>query len=460
MSMRLARRLPKRHDGQVLITLVIVIPAFILIASAYFSLSTSGYRLERQDQFRTQAQMAADAGADYSVEQLNQDNSWAGTGSEITLQSDSQKKVTFESSITDNSSSSKTINVIGRTYFPASSSTPSATVKINVDLRQVSSGSYSVVSGEGGLYMSNSAKIVGGDVLINGAISLSNTAQIGLSTNPVSVSVADALCPNPPDATYPRVCNAGEKDNPITITNSGHIYGDVKANNQTNPYPSNITNNGLVATSGVAAQALPNYDRASQIAAVTSTISGGFSCSSGSQVWNANTKIVGDVNISNKCKVTVKGNIWITGNLYLSNSASLIVDSGLGSTQPVIMVDGSNGAVISNGATFTSNSSGTGFEIITFWSAASCSPDCSSVTGTDLYNSRGHTTISMSNNSEGPQTVFYARWSQVSVNNGGEIGALLGETVRMSNAATITFGTSSGSLGFVFWVVDGYRQAF
>lgn len=458
--MRLRRFFSKENEGQVLITLVIVIPAFILIASAYFSLSTSGYRLERRDQFRTQAQMAADAGADYSVEQINQDNSWTGTGGEITLQTDSQKKVTYESSITDNSASSKTIAVTGRTYSPATAATASATVKINVDLRQVSSGTYSVVSGEGGLYMSNLSKIVGGDVLINGLVNLSNSAQIGLSTNPVNVSVADELCPIPPDATYPSPCDPGENDNPITITNSAHIYGDVKANNQTNSYPANMTDNGLIATSGVTAQALPNYDRASQKTAVANTISGGFTCNSGTQVWAANTKIIGDVAISNKCKVTVMGNIWITGNLSMSNSSQMIVDNSLGSTQPVIMVDGSTGVTLTQSASFTSNSSGTGFEVITFWSTASCSPDCPSVTGTDLYNSRGRTTISLSNSSQGPQTIFYARWTQVTVNNAGQIGALLGETVRMSNTATITFGSSAGSLGITFWVVDGYRQAF
>src|SRR3954471_21903444 len=104
----------RSQEGQILITLIIVIPALILIVSAYLSLSTSGYRLERRDQFRTPAQMAADAGAGYGVEQVNQNNAWTGTGGEVTLQSDSTKKVTYQIAETDNSSTSKTLLITGR----------------------------------------------------------------------------------------------------------------------------------------------------------------------------------------------------------------------------------------------------------------------------------------------------------------------------------------------------------
>src|SRR5579862_6561563 len=187
---------PRAQSGQILITLVVVIPALVVIVSAYLSLNASGYRLERSDQFRTQAQMAADAGADYAVEQVNQNASWAGTGGEVTLQTDSQKKVTYAVTVTNNSSSSKTLNVTGRTYFPATASTAQETVPVSVSLREVTSGTFSVASGEGGLQMKNSSKITGGDVYINGAVSLSNTAQIGLSTSPVNVFVADDVCPS------------------------------------------------------------------------------------------------------------------------------------------------------------------------------------------------------------------------------------------------------------------------
>jgi hypothetical protein len=323
----------------------------------------------------------------------------------------------------------------------------------------VAQGDYSVITGQGGLVMSNSSKIVAGDILINGTISLSNSAQIGLSSNSVNVNVADAACPVPADANYPRLCGSGEGPTPISINGPNpHIYGTVKANNQ--PNGTGMSNPGLTATSGVTTQALPTYDRAAQKAAVVSTITAASaSCSSGTKTWAANTKITGDVSISNTCKVTVQGNVWITGNLTISNSGQLIVDNSLGSTRPNIMVDGSSGAVFQNSALLVANNSGTGFEILSFWANSGCSPDCGSLTGTGLYNSQTVTTISLLNSASAPQSIFYAYWSQVNVGNSGQIGALIGQTINMSNNTTITFGSSVPS-GSVYWVVNGYRRSY
>jgi hypothetical protein len=83
------------------------------------------------------------------------------------------------------------------------------------------------------------------------------------------------------------------------------------------------------------------------------------------------------------------------------------------------------------------------------------------VTGTDLYNGRNTTTIQLSNNAEGPNTEFYARWSRVQLSNGGNIGALVGQTVELNNSAAVTFGTEvSGVSGVVGWVIDSYKRDF
>src|SRR5579884_1978744 len=212
--------------GTILLVFLITLPFTILMVMYYMSLSLTSYQVGRFDQLHTEAQLAADAGADYSVEQLAQNNSWTGTTGEVTLHSDSSLRTTFTASVSGNSSQ-KTIAVTGKTYWPASSSTSSRSVSIDVDLYPVTTGNYSIVAGAGGLYMNNNTKVSGGNVFINGEINLSNSAQIGLSTNPVTVQVADQICPNPADATYPRVCNSGENGQPITINNTAHIYGTV-----------------------------------------------------------------------------------------------------------------------------------------------------------------------------------------------------------------------------------------
>jgi hypothetical protein len=422
----------------------------------YMKLSLTSFQVARFDQLRTEAQLAADAGADYAVEQLSTDVNWAGTTGAVTLRSDSKLKTTFTATVTS-SPSAKTIAVTGNTYWPATTTTPRRTVRIYVDMRPVTAGTFSIVSGEGGLYMSNSSKVVGGDVFVNGEVNLQNNAQIGLSTSPVNLKVADQICPIPADATYPRVCNSGEGPQPITISNNAVIYGTVIAKNQVSG--AKMSNPGLTGGT-VTPQSLPSYDRAAQKSAVATTMSpSAATCpgNNGSITWPANTKITGDVVIDHQCKITVNGNVWITGSLTLNQSAQIIVADSLGSTRPVIMVDGSTGASFNNSAQIVSNSSNTGAEIITFWSAASCSPDCSSVTGTDLYNSRGVTTISMQNNGDAPNTILYAYWSQVTVGNNGQIGALIGQTINLTNSGTITFGTSI-STGSTTWVVKGYRR--
>ena len=164
--------------------------------------------------------------------------------------------------------------------------------------------------------------------------------------------------------------------------------------------------------------------------------------------------------LSNSCTATIQGNVWITGNLSVSNSAKIIVADSVGATRPVIMVDGSSGATFSNAGKFQSNASGTGVQVITYYSTASCSPDCADVTGTDLNSSRSRTTISLSNSAEGAQSIFYARWTQVNLANGGQIGAVVGQTINMSNSATITFGTEIPGSDSTQWVIDGYRRVF
>lgn len=453
------QRLKDWQNGSILIAIIIMLPFLILIVTLYMQLTVSGLKLAKQDQSNTHAQLAADAGADFALQQINQNSSWTGTGSQVVLHNENGVRTTYEALITSIDADNKVVTSIGRSFRPPSSTTPSSTVTLKVDLRAVSSGEYSVVSGVGGLIMSNSAKILGGDVFINGKITLTNSAQIGLTTSSVNVYVAHNSCPQPPNATYPRICNSGENGQPISLQNSSKIYGNVRANNQTTG--TNILNPGLTASSGVASQPLPSHDRNAQKAAALTPVppyNTNWSCSSGNYSWPANVKITGNVNISNTCKVTVNGNVWITGTIQVSNSAQLIVSNSLGATRPVIMFDG-NSAQFSNSALLKSNSSNTGFMIIAYKSDASCSPDCTDVTGTDLYNSHNDQRIEIDNSASGPHSIFYARWTKVKVSNSGQLGALVGQTVELSNSGTITFGTSAGT-GTSFWVVEGYRRQF
>ncbi|HSH18734.1 MAG TPA: hypothetical protein VK978_05120 [Candidatus Saccharimonadales bacterium] len=453
------------QQGSILISIIIIVPFLILITTLYLQLAVSGLTVARKDQSQTHAQFAVDAGIDYALQKVNQDATWTSTSGdtgnvngELELHNENGTSTTFEVDLASNSPSSRTLIAVGRVYRPAGSTTLVASKTIKADLRAVSAGTYSVVTGVGGLFMQNNAKIVGGDVLVNGEINMQNNTQIGLTTNPVKVEVAHQNCPVPADSNYPRLCASGENGQPISIQGEAHIYASVKANNQTNG--AGMSNPGLVSGS-VAAQALPTHDRGAQVTAVAQTITGvDASCTTvgGTRSWPANLKIVGDVKISKSCKVTLNGNTWITGKLDMDNSGQILVSDGLGTTMPDLMVDGQT-VTLSNSAALVANANNTGLRLLTYWSKAACSPDCANVTGPDLFNSRSEPTITLQNSASATQSIFYARWTGVYIKNSGGIGALIGQTVNLSNSATVTFG-STATTGTTFWVLDGYRRGF
>src|SRR5581483_11280674 len=303
-------------------------------------------------------------------------------------------------------------------------------------------------------------KICGGDVVVNGTISMSNNSQIGLSTNPVNVQVADQVCPQPANSSYPQVCSGGAQ--PISIGANGKIYGNVKANNQTSG--ANMSNPGLTASSGVTPLTLPVYDRSSfTVGSTHNSSDSGIACrNNGNVTWPANVKITGNITFGNNCTVTLSGNVWITGNLNTGNSGKLVVANSLGSTRPVIMIDGSGGFTFGNNGKIVANSSGTGVEMRTFWSQGSCSPNCTSLTGTDLANSQNVTTINLSNNGIANNSVFIAQWSRVAVSNNGGLGAVSGQSVSLGSNAVINFTSSvPGSDNRVTtWVKRGYMRIY
>lgn len=445
--------------GSALLFIIIIIPYMILITTYFIHFAVTSYGLARKDQFRTHAQFAADAGIDHAIREINASSSYSGTGGLIEFHNDGKICTRYQTTITPDGPVNKLIVATAVTHSPVTTSCATSpvrsTVNITVNLRAVQSGNFSIVTGVGGLFMSNSAKVLGGDVFVNGELQMTGNSQIGLSTSSVNLDVAHQNCPNPPDATYPRVCNSGENGQPISISNPAHIYGNVKANNQTDG--SRMSDPGLIAGSGVVPQPLPTHDRNAQKAAVVTTKTGGFSCNNGTHTWPANYKIVGNVSITNSCNVILLGDVWITGTFEIKNSQTkIIVSDALGLTKPTIMIDGTK-AEFRNSSKIQSNIQNTGAQIITYWSRASCSPDCANVTGNDLYNSRSDTTIDFDQSAEGPHSIFYARWTRVTVNNSGQLGALVGQTIELKNSGTITFGTSVGT-GNTYFVIDGYRR--
>lgn len=450
-----------------------------LIITYSFGLAASYSSLANRETHKINAQLAADAGIDQALALLNTKGISSFNGSELLeteLLNNIKYRTTYTKSISDGGTpSEKILNVVGKTYAPANSTKPIATRKYRVDIKAVTSGNSpaSVVSGVGGLILNGNAKISGGDVIVNGTIVVNNNAQIGLSTNPINVRASHQNCPTTYTVEYPRVCNPNENGQPITA--NGFIYGEVRAQNQING--NNMLSPGLIS-SFAEPVIVPTYNRISHKNNTTieyASSNSSLQCSSGKATWGANIKIVGDVILKNKCEVTIKGNVWITGKLSFGNGSVLKVDDLSGTIRPVIMVDSKEGLNFGNNSKVAVNNLGTGIEFVVAWwetnqaenGGFSCGNiadplDCNSVKGLALYKSQSVKTIDFSNGAEAPNSVLRSAWSKVFIANNGQLGAVSGTTVELGNNAVINFTSSvpgSDNL-LITWVKRGYIRTY
>lgn len=468
-----------KSEGFILASLLFATLFLSLIITYSFSLAASYSSLANRETHKINAQFATDAGIDQALALLNTKgiSSFGGTELlETELLNNGRYRTTYTKSISDGETQSeKVLSVIGKTYAPANSSKPIATRKYRVDIKAVTSGNSpaSVVGGVGGLILNGNAKISGGDVIVNGTIVVNNNAQIGLSTNPVNVRASHQNCPVTYSLEYPRVCNLNENGQPITA--NGLIYGEVKAQNQING--NNMSSPGLTS-SFAAPVTVPIYDRLSHKNSVTREYSSSdtsIQCVNNKATWEANIKIIGNVSLKNKCEITIKGNVWITGALSFGTNSLLKVDNAMGSTRPVIMIDAKEGLNFGNGSKVIVNSSNTGIEFVTTWwetnqtenGGFSCGGipdllDCQDVKGLALYKSQNIKTIDFSNGAEASNSVLRSTWSKVFIANNGQLGAVSGTTVELGNNAVINFTSSvpgSDNL-LITWVKRGYMRIF
>lgn len=443
-------------SGVIVPTMVFIMLALTVSALAIATFTINHSARINTNLLATKALLTAEAGAEQTLYELNQDSNFTGFATEQTFIDDgTQGRATYETVVAAGSiSNEKLITSTGRFYRRATDATPEVIRKIRLTVVGTTTDSYSVQVGPGGLIMENSATIANGEVHVNGYLHMKNSARIGSATNPVDVSIAHHNCPVGGGPGYPEACTSGQ---PITMENTAHIYGNVCATNQTDGAA--MSNSGLIAGCNAPTVGLPEHDRQAQIDAVATTITGAAASCSGSQTrtYVANTHITGDAIIANNCQVTVEGDVWIDGKFELKNSSTIRV-ANTATVRPQVMVDGAY-ASFQNNSDIIANPSNIGFQFITYRSAAVCSPNCASVTGTDLYNSRDINTIELQNASLAAGTNFYARWSKITVHNSGSLGSIIGQTVLLRNTGNISFGSNLSS-GESIWSVKNWLQVF
>lgn len=458
-----------QEQGMILVAVIIIGAVLSLIGLALTTGVSSQYTLARNNVYATNADMLAEAGIEESVEQLNQNDAFAGyTTTQTFFNNGTQGKGVFTTVVANTSdTNAKTITSTGKVYRLNNLTQPASTRIVRVTVVGTGSSGYSVQSGPGGLILGGSANITNSQVYVNGTLSLSGNSKIGTVSQPLQVDVANYACPtgSTPGPTYPQVCTSTQ---PISLSGSSTIYGTVCATGQTssNNIQGGSGGQGLQPGCTAPSVAMPTYDRAGQIAAVTTTkpssdstidctkfVNGiGFT-----RTWPANLKITGDVDLKSSCDLTLSGNVYITGNLNIAGAAKIHVPDSLGTTRPVIIVDGT--ISVGGSSSLLANASGTGVEFISFKSAASCNPSCTSLSGNDLKASQVLQTISIGGSAKMAGMIFDAYWGKITVGGSGNVGSVIGQTVDMSGAGTVTFGTYLNA-GQRTWTITSYQHLY
>ena len=455
-----------------LVSVLIITTILIIISFSLASYSISQYSISNNKVFATNALMVSEAGVEQAIKQINEDEGFTGHSTEqIFFDNSNQGRGTFTTTVVNLSeTNAKRITSTGKVYRYGKNNPESIRV-IKVTIVGTSSDGYSVHTGPGGLILGGSANITNSDVFVNGTISMTGASKIGTYAQPLEVNVAHQACPSgaSPGPTYPQVCTSGQ---PISTAWSTAIYGSVCATNQTsNNYPSgnpsgNIlpgsTGQGLIPGCTAPPVTTPTYDRDAHIASVTTTGAGNsntYVCNNWPFVrnWPANLKLTGNVNVAGSCDVTINGDAYITGNLSLGGAARIRIADSLGTNRPTIIVDGS--ITTGGSAQIIANASGTGIHFISFKTNASCNPNCTSLGGNDLKNSQELETVTIGGAVNLPGMIFQSYWGKIRIGGSGSVGAAAGQTVDMSGAGTVTFGTELSS-GVRTWTITSYQQSY
>lgn len=466
------------HDerGVALITVMIVALILTTIALSLADLSIRQLSRTQKKTFTANAQLVSEAGIEETLALMNSTGT-SGFATEQQFFNDSTEgRGTYQTVISAGTGQNeKIITSTGRVYRYNQSSNPVSTRITRVTVVGTSSSGYSVEAGVGGISLEGGANITNSSIFSNGALSLTGGAYIGTASQPLNINVANRGCVDS-NGNYPSTNPCATQ--PISATNGTHIYDSSLCAAGLAGNPGNALSKPATSCDP-GYSALPTYDRAAQIAAVTTTIPstdntiGCTGWKSGApnngfgRTWPANLEITNTTsssyNVSSSCYITLKGNVYVAGSkgLEISGGAHIVVDDSLGTTRPVIIADGP--IKFDAGATLVENSSGTSVQFVSFCakatSSATCTVPSTPPTGTTLSNDAQQTTVSVAGGGTAPGALFYAYWGTVDISGSGTMGAAVGQRLHLSGGANVVFGTQL-AVDRQTWTIRSYQREY
>ncbi len=137
-------------------------------------------------------------------------------------------------------------------------------------------------------------------------------------------------------------------------------------------------------------------------------------------------KVTGNLTVSNNGSLTINGTLWIQGNLDVSNNATVRLASGYGSSEGVIIVDGT--VNLGNNANFVGSGTSGSYVMV-------------------LTTSNSTSAITVGNNAGA--VILYAANGTVNVSNNAGAKSITGYYISLSNNAVITYDSGLANANFV-----------
>ncbi len=381
----------KNQNGQVLIIAIIFMAVILILSAAMLSKVGNYLRFGANSVQGEQAIELAEAGVDNTIWQLNKNGGICPAA--CTNETQLGAIGTFKVTVVDNSLTLKTVTSTG--YVPNSTNPKkkrTIKVQVQVDNTQIAFH-YAAQTGDGGLYMSNSAYI-DGSVYSNGNIYWGGTGN--------SMIINGAAYAAGPTIQSP----------PITV-------------NDPPPHPN------------ASPQPLPTVDYAhweEESVKTNDIVTCSPTCVINSSQSIGPRKYVGDVTIQSNVTITVTGPIWVTGNFAIgTGNATVKPDPGFGSNGVVLLVgdpaNPSSGKVsYTQGGTFeTTGANPPGYILV-------------------VARSKADDAITIAQS--GATAIFYALDGGATLTQSASVAALASKKVIMTQTASLHFITGLGSTSF------------
>lgn len=371
-------------SGFALILGIIVVTILIILSTSQFDRLAAMVRFGNNKVLEQQAINAAEAGLEHAIFELNQNaGNWYGTGTEQTIGT----TATFFTTITDKSPGVKSIISTG--YIP-NSINPRKQVAIKsliVISGETIAFNFAVITGNGGVTMSQSATI-NGNIHSNGNITAGGGNQQTITGEAYAVGTIESP--------------------PITV-DSGVI--EEFQNEENMPIVDYQFWKDAASTGGT-------IDCA--ITPLLCDISGGTANIGPSQY-------LGDLIISNQAVVTIEGPIYVTGDVTVRNGGTQVNLS---------QTFGSNGTVfISDG-------------IITVEQGGAFNPTSATPPGYILVVTTSTNSAAMQISNSGANAVFYALEGGTILTQTANVNSLVANILTMDNSSSLTYASGLASAKF------------